>query len=362
MPRLWGGEAQKWAKPNYRTQNCSVAIPPPAALSGRRANLLAMGGPSGGGMQAQTSTPPRSITSDTKIDMTLFAEADRDGDARLSFAEFLAMMPAPMKIQFNHDQLNSWFEAADRNSDGFVDIHDYWRWSLGKLVSRHGVDALRAVFLQADTDGSGMIDESEFAQVAEAMGFGSVAHEVFHDLDDDGSGSVTYNELLSNLSEGQKENALERLDTRCIIMSSLQRKIAEARALEELEVHQTMEVVYDRLTKEARATVDCSDWVVGKGDAKSVLARLRNMLASSGAHVLDLIKLFDSDSGDDADAKLSIDEDEFYSAMTSRFGYCGDTTTLRKVYRSLDSDASGSIGYDDVRSTRSYHPLAPPNA
>ena len=33
--------------------------------------------------------------------------------------------------------MRSWFLAADRNSDGYIDIHDYWRWSLGRLISAH---------------------------------------------------------------------------------------------------------------------------------------------------------------------------------------------------------------------------------
>ena len=36
------------------------------------------------------------------------------------------------------------------------------------------------------------------------MGFGNVTHDLFRDLDDDGSGTVVYNELIENLTEAAK--------------------------------------------------------------------------------------------------------------------------------------------------------------
>ena len=38
---------------------------------------------------AMMDAPRRSLASDANVDMTLFAEYDRDGDRRLAFAEFL---------------------------------------------------------------------------------------------------------------------------------------------------------------------------------------------------------------------------------------------------------------------------------
>ena len=68
----------------------------------------------------------------------------------------------------------------------------------------------------------------------------------------DGSGSITYDELLSNLTEGKKANALARLEASSALMSSVQRKREEARAIEELEMHKVMEATFDRLTKALR--------------------------------------------------------------------------------------------------------------
>ena len=86
----------------------------------------------------------RSLTSDAKVDMTRFAEYDMTADRTLDFAEFLAMMPPGMLEQYTEEQIRSWFAAADRSGKGAIDIHDYWRWSLGNLAQKHGTSALRA--------------------------------------------------------------------------------------------------------------------------------------------------------------------------------------------------------------------------
>ena len=118
----------------FRTELVGVAEERAGSFSSRIANwrvATMLGGPA-------APASKRSLTSDAKVDMTLFAEADRDGDTRLSWAEFQSLMPSLMRKQFTHDAMRSWFLAADRNSDGYIDIHDYWRWSLGRLITRHG--------------------------------------------------------------------------------------------------------------------------------------------------------------------------------------------------------------------------------
>ena len=62
--------------------------------------------------------------------------------------------------------------------------------------------------------------------------------------------------------------------------------------------------------------------------------------------VLDLVLAFDF-SADAGDVSLEVDENEFYRGMRTKCNYRGDLATLQRVYRTLDSDASGSIGYDD---------------
>lgn len=264
----------------------------------------------------------KSLTSDAKIDMTRFAEYDSNGNGHLEFLEFWAMMPTEMQTKFGEDKIQSWFDAADRDGDGIINIHDYWRWSLGKLAYKHGIEMLRSVFSGFDADGTGVLDSLEFEQAATAMGFGNVAHAIFRDLDDDGSGTVTYGEMISNLMEGRK--ALDAPTQ---------------------QLHKTLASTYDQLTKEDRVIkIDTSNWAIQGGDPTTVLEKLRTYLSESGAHIIDLINVFDHD----ADMKLCLDELEFYATLKKVFGFQGPLHVLQGVFQTLDSDASGQIGYDDL--------------
>lgn len=266
----------------------------------------------------------RSLTSDTKLDVCRFAECDRDADRHLDADEFYAMMPPRVRNKFTAEQIRSWFEASDVDGDGFIGINDYFRWSLCNVCVKHGREALRLVFEKYDKDKTGMLDALEFEAAAEELGFGKVGHELFRDLDDDGSGCVTYTELLENLSEGSAAAKTMSADVKA--------------------VHSALRATYDEDTKEQRVgSIETSRWVVKGKDAPTVLEELRRVLAGTDAHVIDLIKCFDVD----ADAKLCIDDMEFYSTLKTTFGFTGELSVLQEVFGTLDADASGRLGYDD---------------
>ena len=93
----------------------------------------------------------------------------------LDFEEFLAIQPRAVRAQHSIDTIRSWFDSADSDGDGRVNVNEFFVYSLGAAAANVGPGALARVFERYDKDGSGMLDMLEFTQLAERMGFGAVA-------------------------------------------------------------------------------------------------------------------------------------------------------------------------------------------
>ena len=124
----------------------------------------------------------KSITERFKVqaqrDSLRFAEADEDGDNALSWSEFLQMQPAAVRDNHSEAEVRSWFAEIDADSNGSVSINEYFTWTLSKAL--HNGDAgLRAVFMDYDKDGTGCLDAREFQKIADDIGFGAAAHDIF---------------------------------------------------------------------------------------------------------------------------------------------------------------------------------------
>ena len=57
---------------------------------------------------------------------------------------------------------------------GTVDVNEFFRWTLTRNLK-----GLEEIFRRYDDDGVGNLDLIEFSRVADDMGFGAVAHELF---------------------------------------------------------------------------------------------------------------------------------------------------------------------------------------
>ena len=167
----------------------------------------------------------------------------------------------------------------------------------------------------------------EFTAAATSLGFGSVAHTIFQDLDVDRSGFVSYNEVLASLQELQVCEPA----TKSMLVALAQ----QAEASRELTA-----------TGISPSVMDTSSWVVRGRDADTVQAELQALLRESGAYVSDLIRVFDEDAGATAAGDLvrrgHIDDVEFSKAMRERFGFKGPKRVLDEIFNRLDSDGSGS--------------------
>ena len=275
----------------------------------------------------------RQLTLDTQAAATRFAEHDTDCNQTLDFEEFLAIQPAIVRDRHSSEEIKAWFDAADRDGNGVLSIDEFFLWSLSNASAKHGAATLAAVFERYDRDGSGYLDAHEFAAAASEMGFGAVAHQIFATLDKNVSGSVSYRELTEKL------------------MQNVHMADAETKRL-----FTAMLWSWDTGTKEeSKSTLDTRRWHLKGDDAESVTTSLRAMLDESGGHVADLLRLFDQDK----DTALLIDDIEFHKAMRGRFGFRGSGYILNEIFKKLDSDGSGAIGFDEVRSTARWLTLHP---
>ena len=124
-----------------------------------------------------------------------FLSANVDGDDRLSFDEFRALIPSSEGM--DEEGLQRMFSAVDTDQSGDISMNEYFIWALHKASSSgYG---LGTAFRLYDSSGDGQVDLWEFAQACEDFGFGTLAHELFLELDGDADGTISYHEMTSML-------------------------------------------------------------------------------------------------------------------------------------------------------------------
>ena len=69
----------------------------------------------------------RAILRDATSFARRFADADQDFDQKLSFAEFLMMMPPRLRDQFSDEEFRVWFDQVDiGEGSGYLTIEEYF--------------------------------------------------------------------------------------------------------------------------------------------------------------------------------------------------------------------------------------------
>ena len=242
----------------------------------------------------------RTLARDVQIDMMRFAEFT-GRDTKMNFDAFYRMMGRRVRKRFTREDIQKWFTAADfsGNGDGYLDVYDYFRWSLISGMRTHGTKSLRQLFTKHRRPGSDVLDTFEFERLAGDCGFASAAMEVFRLIDTNQSGTISYKELHRILEHCREAK-----------FCGSNEKLFEAISEE-----------YDGQTKDPSAwiTIDTRNWVIKSRDKDGVLRELWQLLDRSGAEVADLVRIFDKD----ASSLMEIDEMEFYSTMRSKFGFNG---------------------------------------
>lgn len=261
-----------------------------------------------------------------------FAEHDADGNESLDFEEFLAMQPESIRRLYSSDDIREWFDAADENGSGDLSANEFFKWSMSNAAQKYGSTTLQQIFHKFDADGTGELDAIEFSKAASAMGFGAAAYDLFKDLDTDGTGTVSYAELLNSL----KHQAPPSRPARQLLT--------------------TMMWSYDAGVREEVKPIDTSKWSFRGRDVATVRSELQRHLNQGSWHVADLLRIFNLD----LDGMPRIDDVQFSTTMR-RIGYNGAQQVLDDVFKHIDADGSGFVTfhefYEFVRGKR--HSLDP---
>ena len=119
---------------------------------------------------------------------------------------------------------------------------------------------MEQIFRRYDATGEGMLDAREFALAVEDMGYGGFGTELFLELDADGSGSVSYGEILKLVKS--RSSAIS-LDVKRLLTS----------------------LAYGNVTIE----LDVSRWTFAATDARSMRLELQRKLIDQSAKVSDCL-------------------------------------------------------------------------
>ena len=261
------------------------------------------------------------LTREARENSTRFADyanIEEDGNQKMSFVEFVNFgYPKP------EEELKRQFEAADQDGDRYIQVEEFFTWSLNNSFATYGKKAMDATFSKYDTDKSGSLDYFEIDRVCCDMGFGAVSQRIFSSLDEDNSGSISYVELIDALQAAQRRLAGS---------PSSPSRSPEAGS-------RPVKVV----AREFGKAPDTSGWSLKSMDAESAQKELRDMLVNSGEIVTNLVKIFDQDAGID----LQIDDMEFDAALRKKLGFMGPKHAVDAIFRNLDSDGGGKIGFDE---------------
>ena len=244
-----------------------------------------------------------------------FLEADVDGNKKLSFEEFSNVVPQNVQATCSTEQLREIFETVDTDGSGDISMDEFFFWTLSVAATRGG-DGIEAIFRRYDKTGEGVLDAAEFSRAVEDMGFGSVGHELFLELDKDGSGSVSYAEVVKLLRE------------RSLNVGHDCKRFLTALA-------------YDHSASKKAAELDTSGWRLQANDEGELRRQISALLLESSARVSDLYSAMTQQG------VRALHRGEFVAAMI-RIGFKGDTAMIGRLFDDIDVDESGVLGIDEM--------------
>ena len=188
--------------------------------------------------------------------------------------------------------IRGWFDAADKDNSQSLSVNEFFVWTLQNAASEHGARTLRAICETFDTNRSGTLDRLQFQKLCWSIGYGEHEYAIFRDLDVNRRRQIDYGDLEAQLIEREEISSEHAEDSRPPL-SSVTKELLSALIWSEVETELSAEAAED-------LKAQASGWQIKATDAHGVRAALQQLLRSSGAMVIDLMRLFD----DDADSTL----------------------------------------------------------
>merc|ERR1719153_1052692 len=122
----------------------------------------------------------------------MFAKADRDGDGKLTKAEWHKVLNSS-GCQTSMEEVSEFFDKMDRDYDG--------RLSFGEFMGEE--TPLEKVFKSMDKDGSGTITKEEFLKICKNLSK-EQADEAFAQFDASGDDELDYKEFCEMIHKKQQ--------------------------------------------------------------------------------------------------------------------------------------------------------------
>ena len=241
-----------------------------------------------------------------------FDEADANGDKKLSFDEFLAILPAHTRARYSEDKILKWFHLADVNGSGTLSLEEFFSLSLGASTQKLGV-GLKDMFLQYDVNFKGRLGEKDFVQAVVEMGFGDIAHKLYNELPKCPKGTVDYMSLLPKLL-GHAHSAKEG------------------------------KPLLVALTWEGQGTSrdSSTDWSLESKTVEDTRVELASLMQRHGVQASELFALVDSEGS------TLISQNHFNQVMTDQLGFKGEPDVLYEIWDAIDVDGGGRISFYEL--------------
>mmetsp|Transcript_18734 Transcript_18734/g.47868 ORF Transcript_18734/g.47868 Transcript_18734/m.47868 type:complete len:448 (-) Transcript_18734:1955-3298(-) len=269
-----------------------------------------------------------------------FMEADENGDGVLEFHEFttcIQKLRAKTDAVISSDdekEMRALFDSIDTDKSGTIEMNAYFLFALD-VASSHGC-GLEQIFRKYDTSGEGALDAQEFALAIEDLGFStSFAHDLFVDMDDDNSGTVSCSEINKALKEQvgkMGEGSKKFLTTLAFNEAGSWKKTQAVDARSGVaEVHKgdETEETFERLSKSK------TDPLQGP-DSDSLREQIREMLHANSLRDSDFYNLLVAPLVK-GDSTQPLSKGVFFAGL-HRVGYCGPPNMLYTLYKKIDGE------------------------